>query len=170
MDMPVVWPQPLRVKRANQGNQVNLRPIFQSNDMANTRPNPYPGPRSFQQGERLYGREHETAELLDLLIAERIVLLYSPSGAGKTSLVQAALIPELAREGFRVLPIMRPGLIPAAPGANSANRYILSLLLSLEKDLPEAQQTPLVELAGSALIDYLEHLPRRRPQGGTAMS
>ncbi len=127
--------------------------------MTNTRPNPYPGPRSFQQGERLYGRERETAELLDLLIAERIVLLYSPSGAGKTSLMQAALIPELACEGFRVLPIMRPGLIPAAPGANAANRYILSLLLSLEKDVPEAQQTRLAELAGIALIDYLDRLP-----------
>ena len=61
--------------------------------MANTRPNPYPGPRSFQQGERLFGRERETAELLDLLIAERIVLLYSPSGAGKTSLVQVSADP-----------------------------------------------------------------------------
>ena len=126
--------------------------------MANTRPNPYPGPRSFQQGERLYGRERETAELLDLLIAERIMLLYSPSGAGKTSLVQAALIPELEREGYRVLPIMRPGLIPAAPGANAANRYVLSLLLSLEKDLPEAQQTHLTELGGLGLSDYLDRL------------
>ena len=127
--------------------------------MANTRPNPYPGPRSFQQGERLYGRERETAELLDLLIAERIVLLYSPSGAGKTSLVQAALLPELTSEGFRVLPIMRPGLIPAAPGANAANRYVLSLLLSLEKDLPKERQTRLAELAGVSLRDYLDHLP-----------
>ena len=133
--------------------------------MANTRPNPYPGPRSFQQGERLFGRERETAELLDLLIAERIVLLYSPSGAGKTSLVQSALIPELACEGFRVLPIMRPGLIPAAPGANAANRYILSLLLSLEKDLPEAQQTRLAELAGVTLIDYLDRHPHPEAAG-----
>ncbi len=54
--------------------------------------------------------QRETAELLDLLIAERIVLLSSPSGAGKTSLVQAALIPVLEDEGFRVLPVMRPGL------------------------------------------------------------
>ena len=38
------------------------------------------------------------ANLLDLLIAERIVLLYSPSGAGKTSLIQAGLIPELEKE------------------------------------------------------------------------
>ena len=58
-------------------------------------PNPYVGPRSFQAGEALYGRDHEIRDLLGLLIAERIVLLHSPSGAGKTSLVQAALIPQL---------------------------------------------------------------------------
>jgi len=57
-----------------------------------THPNPYIGPRAFRTGETLYGRDREVDELLDLLIAERIVLLYSPSGAGKTSLVQAALI------------------------------------------------------------------------------
>ncbi len=130
--------------------------------MANTRPNPYPGPRAFQQGERLYGRDRETAELLDLLIAERIVLLYSPSGAGKTSLVQAGLIPQLEAEGFRVLPVMRPGLSAEAVGriANSPhNRYVLSLLLGLEKGLPEDQQTSLPELAGMSLADYLARLP-----------
>jgi ATP/maltotriose-dependent transcriptional regulator MalT len=106
------------------------------------------------RGEKLYGRQRETAELLDLLIAERIVLLYSPSGAGKTSLVQAALIPELEAEGFRVLPVMRPGLSPdeAAP---DANRYVLSLLLGLERDLPEGGQTDLEELAKLTLEDYL---------------
>ncbi len=119
----------------------------------NPRPNPYPGPRPFGCGEKLYGRGRETAELLDLLIAERIVLLCSPSGAGKTSLVQAALIPELAREGYRILPVMRPGL---ASGATGQNRYVLSLLLSLEKDLPAAQQTPLAELAGLTLAGYLQ--------------
>jgi len=52
---------------------------------ATPRPNPYVGPRSFRTGETLYGRDRELGELLDRLIAERIVLLYSPSGAGKTS-------------------------------------------------------------------------------------
>ena len=37
--------------------------------------NPYPGPRSFRAGETLYGRDREARELVDLLIAERIVLL-----------------------------------------------------------------------------------------------
>lgn len=54
--------------------------------MTNPRPNPYPGPRSFQRGETLYGRERETAELLGLLIAECIVLLSFPCGAGQGAL------------------------------------------------------------------------------------
>jgi tetratricopeptide (TPR) repeat protein len=123
-----------------------------------TRPNPYVGPRAFQYGETLYGRDREVVELLDLLIAERIVLLYSPSGAGKTSLIQAGLIPELEKEGFRVLPVMRVSLEPAqALGSfSTANRYILSLLLSLEEALPDEQQLPLAELAGMELADYLD--------------
>ena len=62
--------------------------------------NPYVGPRAFQYGERIYGRNREVLDLLDLLIAERITLLHSPSGAGKTSLVQAGLVPRLEREGL----------------------------------------------------------------------
>lgn len=116
--------------------------------------NPYPGPRSFQRGEQLYGRERETGELLDLLIAERIVLLYSPSGAGKTSLLQAALIPELEREGFRVYPPLRAGL-PVDAGLQGGNRYTLSVLQTLEDALPAGQQQPPNQLAGLSLASYL---------------
>ena len=49
---------------------------------SSARPNPYVGPRAFQRGETLYGRDLEVVQLLDLLIAERIVVLHSPSGAG----------------------------------------------------------------------------------------
>ncbi|MEA3337917.1 MAG: hypothetical protein U9R25_18650 [Chloroflexota bacterium] len=115
------------------------------------RQNPYPGPRSFRKGETLYGRSRETRELLDLLIAERILLLYSPSGAGKTSLIQAALIPELEQEGFRVLPPMRPGLEPPEQSAATQTRFIASLLSSLEKELESNFEFS----AGSSLEDAL---------------
>ena len=46
-----------------------------------------------------------------------------------------------------------------------ANRYILSLLLSLEEALPAEQQTPLAELAGMELADYLHR--RQRLSGGS---
>ena len=52
-------------------------------------PNPFPGPRPFERGERIYGRDKEIRELRFLLQAERIVLFHAPSGAGKSSLIQA---------------------------------------------------------------------------------
>ncbi|MBA4380364.1 MAG: hypothetical protein C0393_06785, partial [Anaerolinea sp.] len=88
--------------------------------------NPYVGPRPFQQGEKLYGRERETFELVNLIIAERIVLLYSPPGAGKSSLLNAALPPALQGQGFRVLGPVRVGEAPLASLAKKAgfNRYV----------------------------------------------
>ncbi|HEX5692247.1 MAG TPA: hypothetical protein VFX76_19665, partial [Roseiflexaceae bacterium] len=114
-----------------------------------------------------------------LLIAERIVLLHSPSGAGKTSLVKAGLIKPLETQKFRVLPVIRVGgedLVStnghqpkAAIGANAANgdgasiadqqakvtnRYILSALLSLEKELPPEKL---------ATVSFEEYLDSRFP-------
>ena len=66
--------------------------------------NPYVGPRSFETGDALYGRDREVGQLASLLIAERIVLLHSPSGAGKTSLIQAGLLPRLADDFRRFWP------------------------------------------------------------------
>src|SRR4249920_930413 len=97
--------------------------------------NPYVGPASFPPDKPLYGRDREKADLLDLLIAKRIVLLYSPSGAGKTSLIQAALIPDLKKAAFDVLPVIRLNHAPdPAPGVPRAgNRYLNSVLVSLEE-------------------------------------
>ena len=46
-------------------------------------------------------------DLLSLVIAHRAVLLYAQSGAGKSSLLNAGLIPMLVQEGFDVLPTAR---------------------------------------------------------------
>src|SRR5690349_3787845 len=115
------------------------------------RANPYVGPRAFEIGEEIYGRDREVLRLLDLLIAERIVLLYSPSGAGKTSLIKAGLIPRLEQEEFDVLPVIRLKHAPP-PGAaemdgSAFNRYVFSTLLSLDEALPEDQRTPADALA-----------------------
>src|SRR3954469_11698305 len=92
---------------------------------------PFVGPRPFRFGEPLFGRDREVPKLFDLVIAERIVLLFSPSGAGKTSLIQAGLIPALREEGFHDLPVIRVGLPPNAQGEPAAearpNRYVQSV-------------------------------------------
>ena len=140
----------------------------------NPRPNPYVGPRAFRTGEKLYGRDKESRELLDLLIAERVVLLHSPSGAGKSSLIQAGLIPQLQAAGFRVLPVMRVNQEPPSEIRQISsripyfNRYVFSALLSLEECLPQEEQLPLEELAGLSLDGFLSQqsaLPGDDPEG-----
>ena len=124
--------------------------------------NPYVGPRSLRYGEHIYGRDREARQLFDLLIAERIVLLYSPSGAGKTSLIQAGLMPELEAEEFHVLPIIRVGR-GAAHDAYPCNPYVMSALLSLEQGVPAEEAIPVEELAS---MQFGEYLRRREATGG----
>jgi len=87
-----------------------------------------------------------TRERFYLLTAERIVWLHSPSGADKTSLIWASLVPRLERDGFIVWPGIRVNLkLPreqvGAP-AGEANRYLLSAIMSFEEGLPEAHRRP----------------------------
>ena len=91
--------------------------------------NPYIGPRAFLEGDHLYGRDRELADLIDLLIADRIVLLYSPSGAGKSSLLQAGLIPAMKARGFKVPRAIRVNATP--PQGTVDNRYAFSMMASL---------------------------------------
>ena len=115
--------------------------------------NPFVGPRPFEVGEPLFGRQREIRELSHQLVPERLVLLYSPSGAGKTSLIQAGLLPELREQGFYDLPIARMDF-DSVDAPDSANRYVLSLLRSLEQAFPEP--LPLEALARSDIGTYLD--------------
>jgi WD40 repeat protein len=115
--------------------------------------NPYVGPYPIQAGQPFFGRKPETAELASRLIARRVVLLHSPSGAGKTSLIQAGLIPEMERQNYLVLPTLHLNITPLQSELTpvNPNRFILSCLLSLDAKLPEDKHTPLSELATKAL-------------------
>jgi hypothetical protein len=57
----------------------------------------FPGPRAFRMEEEklFFGRNQEASQLTDLLLAYQDVFLYAPSGAGKTSLINARLVPQL---------------------------------------------------------------------------
>ena len=124
--------------------------------------NPYVGPQAFRRGDAFYGRDRETADLLDLLIAERVLLLYSPSGAGKSSLIAAGLMRQLEAEGFEVLPLIRLTHEPP-PGSSLSgpprNRYSLSTLLSLEEGLPPELQHRTADLDAMTVAEYLARWP-----------
>jgi len=132
--------------------------------------NPYVGPRPLELDEPLWGRDAEIAALYDLLCAERIVLLHSPSGAGKSSLVQAGLIPRL-RGGFDVWRPTRVNQEPgaAAPSRRPLNRYVQSAILGFEEGIPRELRRPAARLAGLSLAEYAAGRPKRPGAPASAM-
>jgi type I restriction-modification system DNA methylase subunit/DNA replication protein DnaC len=58
---------------------------------------PYPGPVSFNQSQQniFFGREVAIRKLVSLIRSQSIILLYGKSGTGKTSLLNAGIIPAL---------------------------------------------------------------------------
>jgi hypothetical protein len=57
----------------------------------------YPGPQSFTEADEglFFGRKRETKALYDLIMVQPLVVLFAKSGMGKTSLLQAGIIPRL---------------------------------------------------------------------------
>ena len=147
--------------------------------MSGQRSNPYVGPRPLGRTDSLYGRDRELGELLDLLVADRIVMLHSPSGAGKSSLIHAGLLPELQPEeedgfeddegGFQVVGVCRVNAeVPDAEelrGVEGINRFVFSLMLSAEEQRPAKQRLPLGELGPMSLSDYLDRLHADEGEG-----
>jgi hypothetical protein len=124
-----------------------------------TRVNPYVGPRSLRAGERLEGRSRELDQLCDAVVADRVVLLFSPSGAGKSSLLEAGLRPFLETKGFSVAPTIRVN--QDVPG----NRYAVSAMLSLDEENVVDQHTRLGAFAETTLARYVaDSVKRRHPE------
>jgi hypothetical protein len=67
----------------------------------------YPGLASFttEQRDLFFGRKRETRELFHLISVEKTVVLFSKSGLGKTSLLNAGVIPLLAENRIWPVPI-----------------------------------------------------------------
>ncbi len=126
--------------------------------------NPFVGPNPIETGRKIFGRDREIDDLYYLLSAERIVMLHSPSGAGKTSLIQAGLFPRL-NEQFDVWGRARVSKSPPNSPAK-VNRYILSAVLDFEQQIPAERRRSEAQLADfldeKTLADYFASRPRRR--------
>ena len=85
-------------------------------------PEPYVGPRPFETRDKhlFFGREREAHEISSLVFANKFFVLYAASGAGKTSLVNAGVLP-LVENQLEVLPIARFQTSAAHRDHESAN-------------------------------------------------
>ncbi len=102
---------------------------------------PYKGLLAYQLGDAhlFFGRERAISELLDRLRRGPLTVLHAESGAGKTSLLQAGIMPRLIADGH--LPIhLRP--------------YNINPTLALKRALlPELRDAP--DLATMSLREFL---------------
>lgn len=142
-------------------NEQASNPQTVSSEELSTELPPFVGPHTIQPGRHLFGREREIHDLVDLLISRRIVLLYSPSGAGKSSLINGGLIPALEDEFFTLYPVIHvdeevKGSAAGRASAGTPNRYVFSALRSLESGRPDSQKLPESALISLSLPDYLD--------------
>lgn len=106
------------------------------------RPNPYVGLRPFFIEDSLYffGRDAQTAELLDVLREHRFLAVVGSSGSGKSSLVRAGLLPALLG-GFLVHDRDRWRKVQMKPGDAPLANLAAGLLKAMdEPSSPEAAQ------------------------------
>ena len=114
--------------------------------------NPYIGPQSFQREHNniFFGRNEEAEKLLSMIFANQVVILYSQSGAGKTSLVNAKIEELLEREKILVYKV---DLIGAniVDDVDPKNIFIYNTLLALKRN-----GTSTKEIEKMSLTNFLE--------------
>src|SRR5262249_26678879 len=97
---------------------------------------PYVGPRPFKHSDAhlFFGRNQEADDLVSLIHAHPVVVLYAESGAGKSSLLNAKIVPLLEARSSHVFPIARvKGHSPSGSNVQSIrNVYVFNSLVSLE--------------------------------------
>jgi hypothetical protein len=124
---------------------------------------PYVGPRPFEKGDSrlFFGREREAHEVSSLVFANKFFVLYAASGAGKTSLVNAGVLP-IVEKRLEVLPTARFQARAPNTISNVANVYTYAVLSAwIKKD-------DLNRYTHTTLAGFLSSRPRlTQPTGRT---
>lgn len=123
---------------------------------------PYPGmhPFSEQEASRFYGRSKEIERLRQALSYQHLFVVIGPSGSGKSSMIMAGLLPELAKReaGAWLIRQMRPGTTPLI-----TLQQLLSIEQSEQETIDYAQAVAKLLEEGQArrcliVIDQFEEL------------
>jgi tetratricopeptide (TPR) repeat protein len=120
--------------------------------------NPYPGSRAFEQADRafFFGRDTDTAAIVDLWMANRLTVVSGPVASGKSSLLRAGVYPAMPVKRSRVLPAgnLFHGMTFPFPALAEHNPFTLALLTSWSpEDVP-------TRLAGLSISDFVGRFAR----------
>lgn len=162
-------PSLFSLEKHDKGQYIFLHPRHPLNLPPIPNRNPFKGLDSFDEADAslFYGRDRVIEKLKIKIEAERFVVVNGASGTGKSSVIKAGLLPKLRKEGWKILPVVRPGLEPleslalkvpdikAVLAENSKailviDQYEELITRCLEKEQKEAFETKLVNW----LADY----------------
>lgn len=119
------------------------------------------GSRPFEASDRplFFGRTRESDDVRNLWLSNRLLVLYGRTGVGKTSLVQAGVLPDITASGARYRTDFLPiGRLPAPnatlrPDPDGPNPYVFRLLSFWRPGATPAQ------LAQMTLPEFLSEVP-----------
>jgi len=111
----------------------------------------YPGATPFNstQAKIFYGRDKDIDKLLTLIQVEKKILLYSKSGLGKTSLLEAGVLPKLP-ENYVPIGIR---LFAYKEGAETPLERVMNALQTVVANLEEKNKTILDQIIGNNATD-----------------
>ncbi len=142
------------LKKHDKGEFIFLHPRHRLNLPPIPKRSPYKGLESFDEDDQLlfYGRDDAIKELRAKAQHNRLVVVSGASGTGKSSVIKAGLLPVLRAEGFRILPVMRPGSHPVAE---------LDRVLEEARTVPDGADEPAGGRGSVLLIDQFEEVITR---------
>jgi len=126
----------------------------------------FPGVQPFKTADQdlFFGRDRDITDLLDLVQLEKLVVLFSRSGYGKSSLINAGLLPALADENATAIDHLIPLDIRLTYQENAAVGPTDHIRQRLEKDFaPQPESAFLDDITPRKTLWY--HFKRRQHTG-----
>jgi len=124
--------------------------------------NPYPGSRAFRQADHAFyfGRDADTASVVDQWMTNRLTMVTGPVASGKTSLLLAGAYPSMPAKRSRILPAgsLLGGMTFPFASLPDHNPLTFALLRSWSPgDVP-------TRLAGSSVSDFVRRFAPDRDE------
>lgn len=133
-------------------------------------PCPYLGIQAFsmKDKERFFGRQDEVRDLRSKLAHHRLLFVIGPSGSGKSSLIQAGLIPALSEsaqfpKGTWTHLTIRPGAAPLEELSHQLGGSLETLDLTLDVRMRSEREPCLLVLIVDPFEDVFTQAPASAP-------
>ena len=161
------------LKRHDKGQYVFMHPRHPFNLPPAPDRNPFMGLKSYNEEDAslFYGRDRVIEALKELIHQQNFIVVSGASGTGKSSVIKAGLLPNLRKEGWEILPVIRPGKmpmdglqeqIPTLEAVLSPNNNTVLIIDQYEELITQCLEVSQKEAFEQQLVDWLTQYPTLR--------